>query len=952
MERVTATDVVKSLESILAYAGQLSRVFHRHRLVLEIESVVPYQIEEHIGLVNSTIGTLNEVLGVLLRNDAGTNQNRLFSEEGLRHVSFLEGECATILAKIAPTVAKAGLKRERKKKRKNAKKSKAEIIAPVVPMQLKLDEEKFLNDLENAIWYRANDDICAYMGRLKEVQLHLLLVYQVVTVGSLSRDLSSGKIDIQKIVSYHERINRTADLIRISPSSRRRGFHSRSSSVYTLSESDGDSDDSSIISRRRRPPPPPIHVLRNGPPPPPAFRGGLPPTSCMGTAPPPPLQANSARPLGPPLSTFAPRVVNLTTPNVNPPSYDSHTGLDTPPLKQTSPLPNPLSSPHIFPDEKCQDNMTNREIKVEKQQIAKKPHESSAQEGRLFNSSHTRLSFKIKSLFRSKDSLAAEMKKVLENTSSVLEAFLIQNVDIRPIPHSAFHSLEATHMRTILSQLNNNSWFETYSKLTRTEHDVLGTAIHPFGTTDLRREIVALKVLPENQNNAWMCCLAGKLRTASLPQQSNGRVILAILREPLVDGERKAWVANGTMPPPDCGRALYPPPRTFIGARGSLPPPPPPPPPPPMFPNIKPLPITALNALNRPRFIGPDGPRPPAFNSCPPGTQGRYLPPVFPPRNPPPPPPIPGQTFHMSDRTIYTDAESFVALTTYNEYTLRLAEPVEPNQPRTWSRIVITHEPNAQTDILAHINSFVQRGGSIIDAKLRLTDLQSAHMTQVMEEILLKERDYRFEWCWVELSLYDSTGEINHGSRGNGAQSATIMHLIAKRTLKREYKPADVYNVLMTRGPPLPPLPPNFYNTLPPRPGPPQPMPSGPPPPPPPPPLSRAPPPAFTEYGRPRSGPRGHGRNRRVSMSDLDSSGYSGSDSDSSYDSRRGRVRRRRRNNGRVRQRYYDSESSDDSEEEDGMKIPVVWKRGDDVVQKLLDLWTPGAKILGGKERE
>lgn len=77
-------------------------------------------------------------------------------------------------------------------------------------------------------------------------------------------------------------------------------------------------------------------------------------------------------------------------------------------------------------------------------------------------------------------------------------------------------------------------------------------------------------------------------------------------------------------------------------------------------------------------------------------------------------------------------------------------------------------------------------------------------------------------------------------------------------------------------------------------------------------------------------------------MSDLDSLSSFGSDSDSSYGSRKEKARRRRRNNGRARRRCYDNESSDDSdEEEDVIKIPVVLKRGDDVVKKLLDLWTP-----------
>lgn len=313
-------------------------------------------------------------------------------------------------------------------------------------------------------------------------------------------------------------------------------------------------------------------------------------------------------------------------------------------------------------------------------------------------------------------------------------------------------------------------------------------------------------------------------------------------------------------------------------------------------------------------------------------TQGMNLPPISQARGPGlPPPPPPRQVTSISGEVrICSDAEAFVALTTYNEFTLRLAEAIE-GRPRTWSRITITQESNALPDVLARVNSFNHRGCSIIDIKLRLTTQQATHLSKLLDEIRFKERDNRFEWCLVELSLYDSMGEIDPVVRIGGGE-ATIMHLIARRTLKSEYIPSDVYAMLMSRGSAPPP------HTLPPRPGPRPPMPG--PPPPPPVPFGAPPPPVFVESFRPR--PRGNWRTRGVSMSDLDSSGSSGNDSDSSYDNRRGRVRRRRRNNGRMRRRYSDSESSDDSDdEEDVIRIPVVLKRGDDVVKKLLDLWTP-----------
>ncbi|TGO52762.1 hypothetical protein BCON_0135g00110 [Botryotinia convoluta] len=897
MGKVAATDVV-GLNSILAYAGRLSFVFHRYRLLsTENEYLIPSVVEEHISLLSSTIGTLNEVLGLLKREDEGKPQNHVFSDDGLQFVNLLVGECAMVLGKIAPTATKAAQKVERKKKQKSAKKTKAETIAPVGPTQLKLDEEKFLNNLETTVWYRVDNDTYAYLERFKKIQLHLLLVYQVVTVGSLLGDLSSGKVDIEKVVLYHERINRTFDLVYRSSPSRRRKFRSSGSSSYTLSGSDSDSDISSVISRRRRYPCPDFAIYC--PPPP------LPPAKIF--MPRPPI----------PNSTSSPIFINL---NTNPPSYESHRGPTTPPLKQALPLTNPLISPRTLSDEKSQDNkvdsVTNKE---EEEQVVKKHAEPRVPEGQLFNSPHNRFSFKIKSLFRSKESLASEMKKVLESTSSVLDAFLIQGCDIRPIPHSAFHSLEATHMRTILSQLNNNSWLETFSSLTRSEYSTLDIALCPFGQTKVRREVVVLKVLQENKNNRWMRLIANKSVTPILPQHSNGRIILAIVREHLDDGKRISPIPRGTMgtpvqrfpvppTPPGFSQPGPPPPGVLSGP----PPPPPrgmlyspPPPPPAMLPTIRPPPMTAPRGLSSP---------PP----------------------PPPPPPAPKPHFNSSEAHIYSDAELLGALTTYAEYTLRQAEPIESSQPRTWFKIIITHEYNTLPDIVARVDSFNKRGSSVINSQVRLTDQQATHMTRILEDLQMKERDHRFEWCWVELSLHNSIGEVDLAARGYAAQTATMMHLIARRSLKREYKPYEVYNLLV-RGPPRP----GFNNGLPPRPGPPVGMPlptPGPPPPPPPPPPGAAPP-VFIDCFRPR--PRGNGRARDMSMSNLDDSGSSGSDSDTTYDSRTKRVRTRR-NDRRMGRRYSDSEISDDSDDEkDVINIPIISKRGDDVVKKLLDLWTP-----------
>lgn len=60
---------------------------------------------------------------------------------------------------------------------------------------------------------------------------------------------------------------------------------------------------------------------------------------------------------------------------VNPPSYDSHKTLCTPPLKQTLPSPSIPATPKIFSNEKSQVSEASPLTKVVKEQTVKKPME-------------------------------------------------------------------------------------------------------------------------------------------------------------------------------------------------------------------------------------------------------------------------------------------------------------------------------------------------------------------------------------------------------------------------------------------------------------------------------------------------------------------------------------------------------------------------------------------------
>jgi len=129
------------------------------------------------------------------------------------------------------------------------------------------------------------------------------------------------------------------------------------------------------------------------------------------------------------------------------------------------------------------------------------------------------------------------MKRTLNDTDSHLLAFVIRGHDTRQVPHSAFHSLEATHMKTILSQLNDDEWYKAFNYLNPMEHGSLDRLVHPYAAGKIHeREVIVLKVIQQNRFNAWMALLREILQRYPAPYGS-GRVLLAIVREKLVDGK-------------------------------------------------------------------------------------------------------------------------------------------------------------------------------------------------------------------------------------------------------------------------------------------------------------------------------------------------------------------------------------------------------------------------------
>ena len=440
------------------------------------------------------------------------------------------------------------------------------------------------------------------------------------------------------------------------------------------------------------------------------------------------------------------------------------------------------------------------------------------------------------------------MKRTLNDTESRLIAYVIQEDEFTEIPHSAFHSLETTHMKTILSQLHDNTWYKTFVRLNSDEQMFLREITHPvIKDMVIERELVVLKVLHEEKFAAELKLLNWIPRVQLYPNGADDRRILAIVREKLVDG------------------------RPLMRSKSPCPPLPPPPP---HMAGIQPISMPRDMALRQ-------------------------------------------------------------GLTSYAEYTIRFRDH-HANGFRALAPIV-ERVHNDQYAIRRRIQSFERHGGNVVSITLLLTERQSDHVNMLMKEIICFEPDRRFEWHWAELTLHNVQGEItDFYPRGGGsiAETANLIHVIARRAVKSCVSPETMQNLLSCDPPrgylgaPLPPPgPPGAFHP--------------PPPCPPFPPPQRAPGPMFMKIVPPRARP----------ASSDDESSIASSTSILTRDlDFRGKLRRARRRRIarelRAKRGRNDSDSdtsSDlDEDEDDKIMIDLQLKKGDDIVAKLLELWTPG----------
>jgi len=186
-----ASNVDATVKDVAAYGGKLAAVFHQYALNADR---LPSGLEGATNILDATASALNQVSNLFKDEAEGLKigtRKELFSIEGVLYVQRLVIECAKTLAKVEPIVDDACLPRkEFQAKVKRDKKELAKKGEPGVNISgLKLDEKAFLDKVENANWRLAQDPIEDCMDRLHDLQLHLHLVYQVVTVGALSKDL-------------------------------------------------------------------------------------------------------------------------------------------------------------------------------------------------------------------------------------------------------------------------------------------------------------------------------------------------------------------------------------------------------------------------------------------------------------------------------------------------------------------------------------------------------------------------------------------------------------------------------------------------------------------------------------------------------------------------------------------------------------------------------------------
>ncbi|XMA16388.1 hypothetical protein WAI453_009179 [Rhynchosporium graminicola] len=262
-------NVTKILSKVATYGSAITSVVTNHMITAKR---IPEGLEGAVNIINATVATLQQVSSHLVAETVILDfqqERKPLSRESVQYVRLLAIECAVALVKIGPIAGDRCLNREelrakRKLKRKSPAKRDLDVGSDIDIDSLSLDTAAFAEAVEKAVvsanWLCVSLAFKAVMARLHQIQLYLLLVHQVVSLGQLSwtGSVPSNQVDIRSVIAFHERVIRTAGVIGIEApgqqdigSVRRRygrsdsdsGTDSHSSSSYSTSDSNRDSSD-------------------------------------------------------------------------------------------------------------------------------------------------------------------------------------------------------------------------------------------------------------------------------------------------------------------------------------------------------------------------------------------------------------------------------------------------------------------------------------------------------------------------------------------------------------------------------------------------------------------------------------------------------------------------------------------------------------------------------------
>lgn len=182
-------DVADIIPSVTAYGRQIATVLHNHSLNVNI---LPRGFVGLTNLLDASAATLKQLHGLLSPDNSQSEKgHQLLSDEGIKYVQLLTLETATVLTEIEQAVEEACLSRqERRKLQKQKRKTGSRKIDTILdPSRLRLDDKEFLKKAEKTNWAVVIKGSEEHFQRLFDLQLLVLLVFQVGTVAKLSKDV-------------------------------------------------------------------------------------------------------------------------------------------------------------------------------------------------------------------------------------------------------------------------------------------------------------------------------------------------------------------------------------------------------------------------------------------------------------------------------------------------------------------------------------------------------------------------------------------------------------------------------------------------------------------------------------------------------------------------------------------------------------------------------------------